>query len=94
MECWGPLVEAGAPSTSTSSVSVADGSGTQEEEDEEEKQEMRLSKWEFPMPCQENCSCCFLPISSIRWSEKIPHENGKTWDPASPSSASNLESLE
>ncbi|XVF52783.1 hypothetical protein PTKIN_Ptkin05aG0046600 [Pterospermum kingtungense] len=79
IECWGPLVEGGA-----------DGSRTQQEE----KREMRLSNWELPVPCQENCSCCFLPMSSIAWSEKIPHENGKTWDPASSGSTPNLKTLE
>ncbi|XWS49859.1 hypothetical protein CRYUN_Cryun12cG0039400 [Craigia yunnanensis] len=67
VECWGPLVEAGAPS------SVADGTGTQQEE----KQVITPSNWELPEPCQENCNCCFLPMSLIPWSEKLPHENEK-----------------
>ncbi|XVE57799.1 hypothetical protein DITRI_Ditri04bG0118900 [Diplodiscus trichospermus] len=67
VECWGPLVEAGAPS------SRADGSGTQGKE----KQEILPSNWELPQPCQENCNCCFPPMSLIPWSRELPHENEK-----------------
>ncbi|XWS38439.1 hypothetical protein CRYUN_Cryun19dG0131700 [Craigia yunnanensis] len=72
VECWGPLVEAGAPSSGTN--------GTLSQQ--EEKQEITLSNWELPEPCQENCNCCFLPMSLIPWSQKHPQENEKTWDPA------------
>ncbi|XP_022737999.1 protein STAY-GREEN, chloroplastic-like [Durio zibethinus] len=68
VECWGPLVEAGAPS-----FREADDVVTQQEK----KQETSVSDWKLPEPCQENCNCCFPPMSLIPWSLKIPHENEK-----------------
>ncbi|GMJ04813.1 STAY-GREEN 1, NON-YELLOWING 1, STAY-GREEN [Hibiscus trionum] len=61
VECWGPLVEAAAPSSG--------GDGW--------KQERFESNWERPQPCQDNCNCCFPPMSLIPWSPKHPHENEK-----------------
>ncbi|OMO81010.1 Staygreen protein [Corchorus olitorius] len=72
VECWGPLVEAAAP-CSTSSV-ADNGIGTQQHKKEEE---VSLSNWELPEPCQENCNCCFPPMSLIPWSPKLPDENEK-----------------
>ncbi|XVF10708.1 hypothetical protein REPUB_Repub07fG0205600 [Reevesia pubescens] len=70
VECWGPLVDAGAPS---SGADVGNGIGTQQEK----KQEILAGNWELPEPCQEDCNCCFLPMSLIPWSQKLPHENEK-----------------
>ncbi|GLT90953.1 hypothetical protein SLE2022_088680 [Rubroshorea leprosula] len=61
VECWGPLKEAAALS----------GGATREG-----KQAFQLTNWELPEPCQENCSCCFPPLSLIPWPQKIPQENG------------------
>ncbi|XVE64932.1 hypothetical protein DITRI_Ditri07aG0141600 [Diplodiscus trichospermus] len=63
VECWGPLVEAEAPS------SGADETGTQQEE--------KLGNWEFPERCQEKCNCCFPPMSLIPWPQKLPHQSEK-----------------
>ncbi|KAG7956745.1 hypothetical protein I3843_11G138900 [Carya illinoinensis] len=61
VECWGPIRAAGAP---TSSV---------------HNDEMMHSNPELigkiPEPCQENCECCFPPMSLIAWSEAIPRES-------------------
>ncbi|GKV38180.1 hypothetical protein SLEP1_g46118 [Rubroshorea leprosula] len=61
VECWGPLKEAAALS----------GGATREG-----KQALQLTNWELPVPCQEDCSCCFPPLSLIPWPQKIPQENG------------------
>ncbi|KAK6251232.1 hypothetical protein SCA6_005237 [Theobroma cacao] len=63
VECWGPLVGAGGP------WSGDDGT------EQVRKQEISLCNWVLPEPCQENCSCCFPPLSSIPWSQKLPREN-------------------
>ncbi|XP_059443157.1 protein STAY-GREEN homolog, chloroplastic-like [Corylus avellana] len=33
----------------------------------------------MPEPCQEDCSCCFPPLSSIQWPAKLPHENEESF---------------
>lgn len=32
------------------------------------------SNWEMPTPCQEDCTCCFPPTSSIPWSQDLTFE--------------------
>ncbi|XP_031276918.1 protein STAY-GREEN homolog, chloroplastic-like [Pistacia vera] len=59
VECWGPLKEAVERS------SVDNGTN----------QESLISNWELLEPCRETCNCCFPPMSSIPWSQKLPHEN-------------------
>ncbi|XVF13235.1 hypothetical protein REPUB_Repub08aG0191100 [Reevesia pubescens] len=85
VECWGPLVEAGAPS------SVADRNGTSQED---KKQEISLGNWELPQPCQENCKCCFPPMSLIPWSQKLPDQNEKHGTQHQQSHLPNLKTLE
>ncbi|XP_021277194.1 protein STAY-GREEN, chloroplastic-like [Herrania umbratica] len=63
VECWGPLVGAGEP--------WRGDDGTEHVK----KQEISLCNWVLPEPCQENCNCCFPPLSSIPWSPKLPNEN-------------------
>ncbi|XP_057462948.1 protein STAY-GREEN homolog, chloroplastic-like [Actinidia eriantha] len=54
VQCWGPLKNASAPPS---------GESHQEEE-------ATLSNWDLlPKPCQENCTCCFPPMSLIPWSK-------------------------
>ncbi|GLT90951.1 hypothetical protein SLE2022_088660 [Rubroshorea leprosula] len=55
VECWGPLKEAATPS----------GAATREG-----KQALQLTNWELPEPCEEECGCCFPPMSLIPWSQK------------------------
>ncbi|KAL4341907.1 hypothetical protein GQ457_08G027810 [Hibiscus cannabinus] len=49
----------------------AAGRGTQ--------QERRGSNWEWelPQPCQDNCDCCFPPMSSIPWPQELPQQTQK-----------------
>jgi hypothetical protein len=61
VECWGPLKDAAAPCTAES------GGPTENKE--------QASNWNLPEPCQENCKCCFPPMSLIPWSEMVPQEN-------------------
>ncbi|KAK0586619.1 hypothetical protein LWI29_009794 [Acer saccharum] len=63
MECWGPLKEAVQGIKRTH----------MEIEDEEANQVGNFE--EIPEPCQEDCSCCFPPMSSIPWSKKLPHKS-------------------
>ncbi|XP_065858127.1 protein STAY-GREEN, chloroplastic-like [Euphorbia lathyris] len=62
VECWGPLKDPVRPSSGTH---------------ESEQQEIAASNWDLPEPCEENCECCFPPISLITWSEK-PQNGQKT----------------
>lgn len=32
--------------------------------------------WSMPQPCQDNCNCCFPPISLIPWSQNNDNDNG------------------
>ncbi|XP_015581304.1 protein STAY-GREEN homolog, chloroplastic isoform X2 [Ricinus communis] len=68
VECWGPLKEAAAPS-----------SGVYGLPHESNQRETPASNWDLPEPCQENCECCFPPMSAIPWSQKAPvdTENSK-----------------
>ncbi|KAG6782716.1 hypothetical protein POTOM_012129 [Populus tomentosa] len=61
VECWGPLKHAAAPYT-------AESGGAPENKEQ-------ASDWNLPEPCQENCQCCFPPMSLIPWSEMVPQEN-------------------
>ncbi|GKU95384.1 hypothetical protein SLEP1_g8746 [Rubroshorea leprosula] len=63
VECWGPLKDAGAPG------------GAPKEEKQKQEQPPPLSNWELPQPCQEDCSCCFPPISLIQWSQKVAQQS-------------------
>ncbi|KAG8496008.1 hypothetical protein CXB51_007578 [Gossypium anomalum] len=69
VECWGPLVEATAPSSGTDD----DGAVCQREK----RKEILGSNWELPRSCQDDCKCCFPAMSLIPWSPKHPHENEK-----------------
>ncbi|KAB5564440.1 hypothetical protein DKX38_004494 [Salix brachista] len=64
VECWGPLKDAAAPSRAES------GGGA----DNKEKVSQPSNR-DLPEPCQENCNCCFPPMSLIPWSEMVPLEN-------------------
>lgn len=64
MECWGPLKEA---------VEGSRGRGGEQGSHLEIKEPSQISNWELPDPCQENCNCCFPPMSSIPWPQKLPH---------------------
>ncbi|CAI9093889.1 OLC1v1029482C1 [Oldenlandia corymbosa var. corymbosa] len=56
VECWGPLMDASSPSSRR-----AHHQGNQESFTSNLLEEM-------PKPCQEDCSCCFPPMSLIPWS--------------------------
>ncbi|KAL6174604.1 hypothetical protein ACLB2K_051250 [Fragaria x ananassa] len=62
VECWGPLRDASSPSDRTHQKAAFS------------------SKLEdlVPEPCQEDCSCCFPPLSSIPWPKELnqPNETG------------------
>ena len=64
VECWGPLKDAAAPYTAES------GGGAENKEKVNQP-----SNRDLPEPCQENCNCCFPPMSLIPWSERVPLEN-------------------
>jgi len=55
VECWGPLREAGAPSGGVSGALQLD----------KRQEENPSSNWEAPKPCEEDCSCCFPPMSMM-----------------------------
>ncbi|XP_057977983.1 protein STAY-GREEN homolog, chloroplastic-like [Malania oleifera] len=59
VECWGPLEDAAAPSN---------GVGM----DQMDKTMVNpSSNWDMPEPCQEDCTCCFPPMSMIPWSHHL-----------------------
>ncbi|KAJ9147831.1 hypothetical protein P3X46_029948 [Hevea brasiliensis] len=60
-ECWGPLKDAGAPSSGV------------HRPHESNQQATPASNWDLPEPCKENCECCFPPMSLIPWSQRPPH---------------------
>ncbi|GMI76298.1 STAY-GREEN 1, NON-YELLOWING 1, STAY-GREEN [Hibiscus trionum] len=41
------------------------------------RQDRSASNWELPRPCQDNCECCFPPVSSIPWPQELPLRNEK-----------------
>ncbi|KAK8501082.1 hypothetical protein V6N12_011323 [Hibiscus sabdariffa] len=41
------------------------------------KQDRWASNWELPQPCQDNCDCCFPPMTSIPWPQELPQQNEK-----------------
>lgn len=59
-ECWGPIKEAAAPNSGAHMDRI---------------QAAPSSNWDLPEPCEEDCSCCFPPISLIQWPAELPHEN-------------------
>ncbi|CAL1401207.1 unnamed protein product [Linum trigynum] len=68
VECWGPLMDAAAPPSKRRT-----GGGTQAgPEVEGEEKGRSSSNWGLPEPCQEDCSCCFPPMSMIPWSQNFP----------------------
>lgn len=68
VECWGPLRDATSPS-------VRPGRVHQESEEAASSSNQDL----LPQPCQEDCSCCFPPLSSIPWSQELPQQNDTTY---------------
>ncbi|CAN1243648.1 Protein STAY-GREEN 1, chloroplastic [Linum perenne] len=74
VECWGPLVDAEAPPPPASKRKKFGNGGSKvgPEEEEEREKASSSSNWELPKPCQEDCSCCFPPISTIPWSQNFP----------------------
>ncbi|KAI7988442.1 hypothetical protein LOK49_LG13G01314 [Camellia lanceoleosa] len=80
VECWGPLKDAAAPSKVSSCGSYKDkGDETP-----------TLSNWEMPKPCQENCTCCFPPISLlIPWSPRSIGSGSDSMDPPNPTPTNN-----
>ncbi|KAE8732239.1 Protein STAY-GREEN [Hibiscus syriacus] len=64
VECWGPLVEAAAPSSGGKDGCDGRRQGG--------KQEIFESNWELPQPCHDDCTCCFPPMSLITWSPTHP----------------------
>lgn len=62
VECWGPLKDAAAPT----------GGGIHQEQGKDSP----ISNWEMPKPCQEDCTCCFPPMSLIPWPHNLPIEEG------------------
>ncbi|XP_027361300.1 protein STAY-GREEN, chloroplastic-like [Abrus precatorius] len=70
VECWGPLKEASAPSY-----------GSHEEEGKEESSASNEGL-PMPQPCQEDCQCCFPPLTlnSIPWSQEVPSHHYKPYD--------------
>lgn len=67
VECWGPLRDTVAPSRGES--------GTHNYQEMKLKKVSELSDWDLPEPCQEDCNCCFPPMSLIPWSDKLPKQN-------------------
>ncbi|KAA8521960.1 hypothetical protein F0562_012726 [Nyssa sinensis] len=63
VECWGPLKDAAVPS-----------GGSQKEQGQGQGQgQAALScNWVIPQPCQDDCTCCFPPMSLIPWSQDLP----------------------
>ncbi|XP_048319800.2 protein STAY-GREEN homolog, chloroplastic-like [Ziziphus jujuba] len=67
VECWGPLTDTVAPSSGES--------GTHNYQEKNLRKVSELSDWDLPEPCQEDCNCCFPPMSLIPWSEELPKQN-------------------
>ncbi|KDP25538.1 hypothetical protein JCGZ_20694 [Jatropha curcas] len=60
-ECWGPIKDARRPSSCGDNGSH-----------ENSQQATPASNWDLPEQCNDNCECCFPPISLIPWSQE-PH---------------------
>lgn len=58
VECWGPLMEAAAPSSGFRVTA-------------NQNEESPSSNWNLPQACEEACSCCFPPMSSIPWPQQL-----------------------
>ena len=65
VECWGPLKDA--------SSNVAHNGNN--------KKVSPISNWEWPERCVEDCNCCFPPMTSIPWSQKVPKGHEITYGP-------------
>lgn len=61
VECWGPLMDASAPPPPPGGV--------------HQEQSAPTSNLEFPEPCLDDCNCCFPPLSTIPWSQKITQDD-------------------
>lgn len=57
VECWGPLMEAAAPTKNRKN-------------EVEEVKEGPACNWDIPKPCEESCECCFPQMSLIPWSHQ------------------------
>ncbi|KAE8694590.1 Protein STAY-GREEN [Hibiscus syriacus] len=49
------------------------------------------SNWELVQPCQDDCECCFPPMSSITWPQEVPRQNEKHGWPQPLPSLENIE---
>ncbi|KAA8522325.1 hypothetical protein F0562_013314 [Nyssa sinensis] len=67
VECWGPLKDAAAPPSS-------EAGGTQEDKTEVASS----SNWDIPQPCQEDCTCCFPPMSLIPLAQHFAGQGHKS----------------
>ncbi|XP_050376875.1 protein STAY-GREEN homolog, chloroplastic-like [Argentina anserina] len=67
VECWGPLRDASSPSDRA-------GKSQQNQKAASSSKEEDL----VPQSCQEDCSCCFPPLTSIPWLQEVsqPNETG------------------
>ena len=68
VECWGPLNNAAAPPPA-----AAAGGGGGGVDGQPNMRQVEPSRPEEP--CIENCTCCFLSMSLIPWSQDLAHEN-------------------
>lgn len=62
VECWGPVKDAAAPTRGVRDDKV---------------ETVPSTDGDLPMPvaCQEDCDCCFPPMSLIPWPKELPHGN-------------------
>lgn len=67
VECWGPLKNAAAPSSTTRTGGVQGG--------QQQQEAGPSSNFDLPQPCQEECNCCFPPMSLIPWPKMVPLQN-------------------
>lgn len=80
VECWGPLMDASAPPPPPPKRKEFGNGGSEvgQGEEEETGKASSSSNWELPRACQEDCSCCFPPISNIPWSQNFPFASETT----------------
>ncbi|PQM40928.1 hypothetical protein Pyn_21695 [Prunus yedoensis var. nudiflora] len=70
VECWGPLSDAAAPYRSRPGGALEDN-----------EKETSPSNRDLPEPCQEECNCCFPPLSLVPWPQELPHVNETRYGP-------------
>ncbi|PKI31550.1 protein STAY-GREEN homolog, chloroplastic-like [Punica granatum] len=68
VECWGQLREAAAPNNT----------GSHRKEDLQEAPSSNFNAWSVPETCHEDCECCFPPMSSIPWLQKLHEHDGES----------------